>query len=260
VSTIVYQSYRTSAVPLWIARSLATVRRWAESRGHAYTLIDDALFERVPPWFRDKVAGDKVIMSDLARLVCAKELLQQHDRAIWVDADVVVFDPDGLTLAVEAPFAFCREAWLSRSAEGQLSCSTRVNNMVAVFARQSPILDFYIHACETIVREATGPVARLDIGTRFLTVLQHACPLPLLSEVALLSPVLLDAIARGEERLVKLYMERLGVPVRAANLCASFRGQRVDGVTVDDRLFATVVDRLVSSRGEALNRFAPRAP
>lgn len=258
--TIVYQSYRTSGVPAWITRSIETVRRWAEGRGHAYELSDDSFFDPIPAWFRDKASGDKVILSDLARLLRAKELLKTHERAIWVDADVVVFDPDRLRLEPAEPHALCREAWLSRTPEGLLSCSMRVNNMVAVFARANPLLDFYIHACLTIVREATGRVGRLDIGTKFLTLLQRAVPLPQLTEVALLSPLLLDELRAGRDPLLQIYMEKLAVPVYAANLCSSFRGQRVDGVALDDGLYAAAVERLVASRGEALNRFVRGQP
>jgi hypothetical protein len=39
------------------------------------------------------------LVSDLARLTLARDYLAQgYDRALWVDADVVVFDPDALAL------------------------------------------------------------------------------------------------------------------------------------------------------------------
>lgn len=253
VSTVVYQSYRTRGVPLWIARCLRTVRRWAERRGHAYELVDDALFDEVPGWYRDKVDGDKVIMSDLGRLHHARRLLAEHQRVIWVDADIVVFDEDRFRTEVDESYAVCREAWLSRTVEGQLSFFSRVNNMVLVFDRGNPFLDFYQHACESIVRRAPGPVGRLDVGTRFLTVLHHAAPLPLLTSVALLSPLLMQDLTSGDGALTRLFMERVQEPLGAANLCASFRNTRVDGVVMEDRLFDAVVSRLVESRGEVLN-------
>lgn len=255
MQTIVYQSYRTTAVAPWITRALGTVRRWAQDRGFAYALVDDALFDTVPAWFRERVGGHKVIMSDLGRLHLGKRLLERYDRAIWVDADVVVFDPDRLDLDVRAGYALCREGWLSRTAEGQLSWSSRVNNMVLVLGRDNPFVDFYIHACESIVREARGPVGNLDIGTRFLTILSQAMPIPQLTSVTVLSPLLLAAIRAGDDALLEIYMKRLGAPVRAANLCHSFRGQRVDGVLVDDALFEAVTDRLIATRGEMLNRY-----
>ncbi len=67
MKTVVYQSYRTTAVAPWITRALETVRRWAEARGFAYEFFDDALFDTVPAWFRERVGGHKVIMSDPAR-------------------------------------------------------------------------------------------------------------------------------------------------------------------------------------------------
>ncbi|APR87207.1 hypothetical protein A7982_12556 [Minicystis rosea] len=255
MKTVVYQSYRTTAVAPWISRALETVRRWAADRGFAYELVDDALFDTVPTWFREKVGGHKVIMSDLARLHVGKRLLQQYDRAVWVDADVVVFDPDRLEIEAPAGYALCREGWLSRTPEGHLSWSSRANNMALVLCRDNPFVDFYIHACESIVREARGPVGNLDVGTRFLTILSQAMPLPLLTSFTVLSPLLLAAIRQGDEARLEIYMKKLGAPVRAANLCHSFRGQRVDGVLVDDALFEAVTERLIETRGALLNRF-----
>ncbi|MEO7332198.1 MAG: hypothetical protein ABI193_26720 [Minicystis sp.] len=64
------------------------------------------------------------------------------------------------------------------------------------------------------------------------------------------------ADAEGGGPLVKLYMDRFGTPVGAANLCASLRDHVVDGVHVDDALLGAVLDQLATTRGEALNRYA----
>ena len=44
----IVQSFRRREVPDWITRCLASVRAWAESRGHAYVFVDDALFAYAP--------------------------------------------------------------------------------------------------------------------------------------------------------------------------------------------------------------------
>ena len=101
MKTVVYQSYRTTGVAAWIAQSMESVRSWAEGLGFAYERIDDAFFAPVPGWYRDKVGGEIVRMSNLARLLAARRLLGEHERVVWVDANVVVFNP--ARLVVDAP-------------------------------------------------------------------------------------------------------------------------------------------------------------
>ena len=260
MSTVVYQSYRTSAVPAWIARAMESVRAWAEGSGFAYERLDDVFFAPVPPSYRDKVLGEPVRMSDLARLLAARRLLERHERVVWVDADVIVFDPARFVVDAPEGYALCREAWICRAPDGRVVHAPRVNNAVAVFTRGDPFLPFYIHACEAIVRRAEGPVGKLAVGTAFLTRLGAAMPLPLLGSVALPSPAVLGELAQGGGPLVALFMNRFGGPAGAANLCASLRGQEVDGVHVDDTLLEAVLDRLVETRGEVMNRYAvPRS-
>jgi hypothetical protein len=260
MTTVVYQSYRAEGVAPWIARSMETVRAWAEASGFAYERLDDAFFAPVPGWYRDKVEGEPVRMSDLARLLTARRLLATHDRAVWVDADVVIFDPARFTVDAPAGYAFCREAWITRAPDGRIVHEPRVNNAVSVFARGNPFLDFYVHACESIVRRTEGPVGKLAVGTAFLTRLSLAMPLPVLGSVALPSPLVLVDLARGGGSLVGLYMNRFGGPARAANLCSSLRGHEVEGVRIDDALLSAVLDRLVSSGGEALNGHMAQRP
>src|ERR1700691_64233 len=93
--TVVCQAYCSpTGVPPWIERCMDTVRGWAEHRGFAYERTDDGLFYPVPPWCGQRVGGEPVRMSALARLLLARSLLARYDRAVWVDADVVVFDPE----------------------------------------------------------------------------------------------------------------------------------------------------------------------
>ena len=121
MGTVVCQAYSSpTGVPPWIERCMDTVRGWAERSGFAYERSDDGLFDRVPPWFRERVGGEPVRMSDLARLLLARSLLARYERAVWVDADVVVFDPERFVLDAPDGYALCREAWLSLTPEGRV--------------------------------------------------------------------------------------------------------------------------------------------
>jgi hypothetical protein len=103
MKTIVYQSYRTQQVPPWITTCMGTVRAWADQQGFDYRFYDDGFFEYAPQWFRDKAQHGICPVTDLARLVVARELLAQgYERTVWVDADLLVFAPEQLRLDLDA--------------------------------------------------------------------------------------------------------------------------------------------------------------
>lgn len=258
MKTIVYQSYRTSGVPAWIDRCMGTVRSWASTQGFDHAFIDDRLFDYAPQWYRQKVNNHVLLVSDLARLLVARELLGcGYERTIWVDADVVIFDPDRFAIGVTEGYAFCREVWVGRKEDGgELTRWEGVNNAVSVFVAGNVFLDFYIHACLSLVAHKDR-IHRLDASTYFLTTLHGLMGLPLLNEVGMLSPVMMADLDRGTDAALRAYMARLGTPIRAANLCSSFRGSLRDGVPVDDRLFEASIDRLLATHGDAVNRFGP---
>ena len=131
-----------------------------------------------------------------------------------------------------------------------------MNNAVSVFVAGNVFLDFYIHACLSLVAHKDR-IHRLDASTYFLTTLHGLMGLLLLNEVGLLSPVMMADLARGTESALREYMARLGTPIRAANLCSSFRGSVCNRIPVDDRLYEASVDRLLATGGDAVNRFGP---
>lgn len=248
MKTLVYQSYRTIDVAPWIRRCLDTVRDWAEVQGFEYRFIDDALFDFVPAWYRQKVANNILLVSDLARLEAAKQFLSSgYERVIWVDADVLVFDPDRFRIDVVEEYAFCRELWLAQDESGMLNLFRRVHNAVSVYVTGNHFLDFYSFASQRIVREQDAPTS-LDIGTRFLSSVHRFLPHPLLENVGMFSPALLQLIDQRRTDVLSEYRESFGKPVYAANLCASLSGQPDLGVGLLDR----VVDHLLSERGGVL--------
>jgi len=184
----------------------------------------------------------------LARLELAKQcLLEGFERCIWIDADVVIFLPSLLNIDPHLPFGFCREVWLGRDGLGRLICDERVNNSVCVF-RQDSIewLENYIANCNSIVKQL--PILRdnLEVGTRYLTNLHRLQRLPLIDHVGLISRLLMEAILRQDTGTLRLFMERTGGPLYAANLCNYFRTRASDPRVIDDKyraVFRTLVDR-----------------
>ena len=92
---------------------MTTVEEWAAHTGADYRFLDDRFLEYAPSWYREKVENDIYLVSDLARLKVAKEFLSNnYQRTIWVDADVLVFDPEKFTVEFPEGYVLCRQAWM----------------------------------------------------------------------------------------------------------------------------------------------------
>lgn len=258
--TIVYQSYRGDDTPKWLEKCMQTVKNWAELKGFDYQR-EDNFFDYVPDWYKDKAQGKINVIADLARLEIAKKFLDQgYDQTIWMDADVVVFDPDNLTIDTTESYLLCREVWLDTEddknfGEETLSCIKKVTNSLLFFARNNSFLDFYIYACKSIMKNQTGRLSRLAFSTKFLTKLYEIMEIPLFPNMGLFSPILMHGIVEEKTAITQLYAESLESPVYAANLCLSFRNQSNKGIMVTDQLFEEVIDKLIRTKGEAINRY-----
>jgi len=251
--TLVFQSYRPTGVPLAIERSLASVRRWAEARGHDYRLIDDRFFDVVPPWYRERVGDNKLVLANLARLVVARDALAEgYDRAIWLDADVVVFDPEAFDVTTRDGFAFCRETWVERQGY-DLVAGFRVNNAVCAFDRGNRFLDYALWAHEALVRDRPDRVYRFGTSTALLTAVHVASPLPLVHGVGVLTPAIVREIAEhGDGPASRLLASRHGHPIHAANLTYSMVGVPHNAVVATAAHYDAAVERLLATSGAAL--------
>ncbi len=256
MKTVVYQSFRTERVPAWISACMATVKAWAAAQGFDYRFYDDAFLARAPEWFREKAQHAMCPVTDLARLIVAKELLAEgYERTVWGDADLLVFDPAALRIRLERGFQLVHEVWLHDDPAGAPRVIHRVNNSVAVFCAGSLHLDFFIDACARIGREREV-IGKLDVGTNFLSHLRQVLPFPLLQNVGLLTPALMAEVAgqhAGQPTRLVPYLRAVPAPLAAVNLCGSFQGQALQGVVADDALFSAAIDRLLGSGGALLN-------
>jgi len=224
-------------------------------RGYEYRFVDDALFDRVPTWFRAKVGDNLLPMSDLARLKMARELLEQgYERVIWLDADVLVFDPNGFEITTDRDYAFGREVWVRRGDGDGLFVTEGLHNAICVFCRDNDFLDFYIHACEEVVRDAESEVLSHQIGPDLLNRLSDVIGPRIVPDVGLFSPLVIADITSGSGRALTAYMDEFAHPVRAANLCLSFVGRASSGVTVTNAILNRAIDRLLETRGDVVNR------
>ena len=243
-ATLILQSYRADGVAPWLARCLASVADWAWRQGHDRLLLDDGFFAIVPRWYVERCGAERLPVTDLARLLWMRRFLDEgRPRVIWLDADVLVIDPAAFAIGSAATQALGREYWVWRAQDGALRARWAVNNCVMQFTASSTLLDFYIEGCQTVVRTA-ATVGRLTAGPTLLTALNAAVPLPLVADLATLSPTLVDAIARGTREPVDFHADAWRAPVHAAHLCHSVVGSDGMGLIAEPTVEAAI-DRLL---------------
>ncbi|MGE5639729.1 MAG: hypothetical protein ACM30H_06500 [Clostridia bacterium] len=259
MKTVVFQSYRTSRVAPWIVRCMESVRAWAAANDFEYRFIDDRFLDYAPAWYREKAAHNLLLVTDLARLVAARELLAAgYERTVWMDADLLVFDPRPASFQLADGYAFCREVWAWRQSDGApLLPPDRANNSVSVFDRGNPVLEFLIYAAQALMRNAAGRPHPTAVSTQLLSALNERMGLPLLRHFGMLSPFVMRALLEGDEGYLRTYMARVGEPMVAANLCGSFTDAANHGTTLPESVYDETVRVLLETRGAALNRFLP---
>ena len=252
MKTVVLQSYRTFDVPDWIQRCLHSVKAWAANSAFIYEFIGDELFDLIPNWYRLKAAEYMPVTTDLARLYLMRRfLLDGFSRALWIDADVIMFAPNKLTLDDNLSLGFSKETWIRRLPSGELYIESQVNNSVCLFQLKSiSALENYIQACLTTVERLPILRDQLEVGTRLLTDLHRKRALPLLRHFGLLPPCVLDAIIDFDHELLTRFMLAQGEYLYAANLCHFFRKS---ALAIKDNIFDRVISTLLNTEGRILN-------
>lgn len=250
MKTIVHQSYRTVDVPAWIERCLGSVRSWAAASGYEYRFVDNRLFDYAGATYCAYVEYNKLAITNLARLELAREaLMAGYERVIWVDADVIVFDPERLTLDTTAGCAFCHQVWIHVTKNGPVSGAPKVNNCVCVFTADGAS---QLEQLIGIIRQTVAQReirSSLEVGTDLLTELHRRTEFTLLTNVGLLSPSVVRGLAADDPSYVSIYAQAFGHPIYAANLCAS------KAAMITEPQYMAAIDALVASRGEVINAF-----
>jgi len=253
MDTVIVQSYRREDVPGWIGRSMASVESWARARGFDYRFVGDEIFDLVPSWYRERAGHSVLLLTDLGRLILARDLLAEgYRRAVWFDADVFIFVPERLELPRDRPFYLCREVWLEFTGAG-VEISERVNNCVCAFERGNSFLRFYIDACQQLIRDWPTPASPLIVGTQFLTYLDRILRLPRIGNIGLFGPYLVRDVSRGGGPFVDAFRQHFRSPIYAVNLCASSRNKSIPlaqgqpPFLLDDIVFDRALDALAAA-------------
>ena len=211
--TLVVQSHPPDA-PGWVRRCVATVGAWAAGNGFDHEVVGDELLDLAP---RDI---GRLPATDLARLRLLRDRLDRGcDRVVWLDADVVVFAPE--RVSVPATFAVCEEVWMTPGRTLHLVC-----NAALVAVAGDDRLDEVLGETERRAAAAEGELHERALGPDLVTALHRRRPFALVPGVVLVSPLVVSDVAEGRPTLVDGY--------GAVNLCGSMADQPFDAAL--DRL------------------------
>ena len=244
--TLVFQAWSGGGIAPWLRTCLASVAAWARRRGHDHVLLGDEFLRVLPDWYAARCGRERLPLTDLARLLWTRRYLAEGwPRVVWLDADVLVLVAHEFAIGSDAPHALGREYWLWHEPDGTLGTRWSITNCVTMFTKASSLLPFYIDACETIVR-TVPQIHRLSLGPNFLTALSGAVPLPLVPDLATLSPVLIDAVAQGQDETVAAHAAGWNAPIRAVHLCRSLVVGAGGPALIDAARVETAVARLLA--------------
>jgi len=247
VATLVIQSHRAPLPAPWYERCTRSVRDWASEQAFDYRWMGDELFERLPTALAQKFADQRVVASDLARLIVLQEALAEgFERALWLDADVLVVDPAGFELATGAAL-FGREVWVQRSGPGgKLKTYRKIHNAFMAFSRAEPVLPFYRMSAERILSRydaAAGSMVAQLIGPKLITLLHNAIGFDVQEDAGVLSPSVALALLQGGGSALDRFRDSSPIVPRAFNLC----GSSVRDGALSDADMDRLIDRLQSA-------------
>lgn len=227
---LVLQACPPAEVDGWLGDCMQSVRAWAAANRFDYRCLDDELFAVLPKALRPGGRITPVIASDLARLEWARGLLRRGEaRAVlWLDADVLVFDPARLVLPA-TDHAVGREVWVQADDDGKWRSYRKVHNAALFFrgdgAGRNSFLDFYADTGRRFLEQNTGGVPAQFIGPKLLTALHNVVQLPVMEAVGMISPALALDLLGARSGALACYRRKTPAPLAAANLCRSGVGQ-----------------------------------
>ena len=256
-NTIVIQAFVHHAIPNWIQRCLDSVQKWARLHEHDYSLAGDEFCDLCGPEYLARGSKNPQAVTNLARLVATRQRLDAgYERVIWMDADVFVFDPAKLVFdfspeSLATGYAFGREVWLTGNPAGATHVTApRAHNAATFFTQGAVDLDMLI----SLIRHIDAKrqiVNNFQVGVCLLQGLQYSLMFPTFSHVGMFSPVLLRALAKRDEKVLRFYSEAYRYQAFAGNLCLTQE--------LDEDLRQRAMDHLEEEAGDAINKYAIEA-
>ncbi len=231
-TTLVIQSHREPLPRAWLRRCLDSVQDWAGHNRYEYRFIGDELFTPLDAELLEKTHTQRVIASDLARLVSLQSGLDEgFGRVVWCDADFLIFDPARFLLA-DDDFSVGREVWVQHDERQRLRSYVKVHNALLMFRRDNHFLDFYRSSAERLLRLNQGTMPPQFIGPKLLTALHNIVQCPVMESAAMLSPLVIRDCISGQGEALNLFLKKSSVVPAGANLSSSLTER--EGLGDDD--------------------------
>lgn len=220
-ATLVIQSHRLPLPCAWLQPCLESVVNWAQVRGYDYRFVDDRIFDLLEPELADKLRGQTVIASDLARLRSLQQgLAEGYACVIWCDADFLIFNAADFVLP-EAETALGREVWIQPDAQGKLRSYVKVHNAFLMFRQGNQLLDFYTDTAQRLLLLNQGSMPPQFIGPKLLTALHNIAFFPVMETAGMLSPAVMYDLLAGAGEALELFKRKSPVAPAGANLSNS---------------------------------------
>lgn len=241
-STLVIQSHRATLPLAWLQRCLDSVASWARSSDYEYRYLHDELFALLPPDLLQRTGSQRVVATDLARLVSLQQgLAEGYDCVVWCDADFLIFDADRFRLP-QAEFALGREVWIQPDERRRPRAYVKVHNALLMFRRGNSFLDFYHATAERLLRLNEGRMAPQFLGPKLLTAIHNIAHCPVMESAGMLSPMVMRDRLAGEGEALRLFREKSPQALAGANLSSSL----TQGEGLGDREMNKLLDLLLA--------------
>ena len=218
---LVLQSHRDPLPYAWLNQCLQSVQSWAEQNQYDYLFIGDEIFETISVEIRQKTKQQKVITSDLARLIALQNYLTKgYQTVIWCDADFLIFAPNNFTLP-ESSYSLGREVWVQQDKRGNLKAYKKIHNAFMMFKQGNSFLNFYTDTARQLIEMNTGTMPPQFIGPKLLTALHNIIQCPVMETAGMLSPLVIQDLINGGGAAVDLFNKNSSQIIAGANLCSS---------------------------------------
>ncbi len=243
MKVLVFQSHAVT-VPGWILRCTASVRDWAGQSGYSYRLIGDELFEGIPLQLALK-AQSRLPLADLGRLLWSERLLETWDCVVWIDLDVLVFDPANFAIDTESPYLVCQEI-LVRRERGKKTPTIRVsyNPTVLMFRRGTPFLRHWIDEIWRHAERVEG-LGDADFGREMLRRISPRGRSPAIRTVGHFNAAILKELFGHKGPAIDFMMRANSTAFAAANLCGHHN--------IPSEAYASIIDKLLVNAGAVVN-------
>lgn len=239
MKTLVVQTFRKYDVPIWIQKCMQSIKDWSEYNGYEYKLVGDEFFSLKPSWCS---ISNKWVITDICRLVMIANYLLEYDRVVYADADFLIFDINFTIHNETHGFAY------------EYPNMDSLNNSFMFFNKGSKELAFYYDESKKVILSQCE--IRTGIRPDLLRQIHSKYKLNILYNLGLMYSSIASQLLYGSSKDLELYISRLKQPLMGVNMCNFTRdlSPTANDILFIDSEFNNVVDLLISTRGERLNR------